>query len=211
MKLLYHYRLKHKTLLANAFKCKFHCRKYFLTEAHCEEHIASAHKRPMRAEVTCLYCNKICIDKHVLNSHIHRNHSAVKILCKFLGCGQYFHTQTEANKHFELQHKKMEENKKYRCLKCNFRSAYKDDVKNHISRMHGEKILPCPNCSKCFSSSYTLKFHIKRVHSPPKVCTHCNKGCRHIKQHMKQEKCKRCLKVLLCIGVAQLHKKLCKL
>jgi hypothetical protein len=210
--ILQHYRIKHKSLFANAFKCTFHCRKYFLTEADREEHIASAHKICLiRAEVMCLYCNKICTDKDVLKYHINRVHSAVKILCEFFRCGQYFHTQTEADKHFELQHQKIEQSKKYRCLKCNYRSAFKTRLKGHISQMHGEKILPCPKCSKCFSSSFTLKLHIKRAHSPPKICPHCNKSYLHIRMHLKQEKCNRCQKVLLCVRVAQLHKKLCKL
>jgi hypothetical protein len=154
-----HYQTFHKSLFANAFKCKFHCRRYFLTEADREEHIASAHKiiAVVRAEATCLYCNKICIDKRELDRHIRRVHSAVKILCKFFTCGQYFHTQIEADEHFEKQHQKMEENKKYRCLKCNFKSAYQGNLKIHIYKMHKEKILPCPKCSRCFSSSITRK------------------------------------------------------
>jgi hypothetical protein len=210
--ILHHYRRKHKTLFANAFKCKFRCRRYFLTEVDREKHIASAHKIClMRAEAKCLYCNKICIDKHMLNRHINNHHSAVKIICKFFQCVQYFHTQTEADKHFEQQHQKIEENKKYRCLKCNYRSASNWHFKDHISRMHGEKILPCPKCSRYFSSSRNLKTHIKLVHSPPKVCPHCNKSMLNIRMHLKQEKCKSCCKVLVCLRVAKLHKKLCKL
>ena len=209
--IFYHYRTVHKSLFANAFKCKYHCRKYFITEADREEHIASAHKILMRTEAKCLYCDKICIDKHVLNSHIHRNHSAEKILCKFFKCGQYFRTQTEADKHFEQQHQKMEENKKYRCLKCNYRSASRNHFKRHIAHTHVEKILLCPKCSKCFSSPLTLKDHVKWVHSPPKVCPHCNKSMFSIRMHLKQEKCTSCQKVLLCLHLAQLHKKLCKL
>jgi hypothetical protein len=215
-RILHHYRLKHKTLLANAFKCKFKCRRYFLTEADREEHSASAHKIKVvvRAEVKCLYCNKICIDKSVMKQHINRRHSAVKILCKFFNCGQYFHTKTEADEHFKQQHQKIDENKKYSCLKCNYRSVYQNNLKIHISRMHGDKILLCPKCSRCFSSSVTLKVHIKRAHSPPKVCPHCNISHSnvgmHIK-HLKQEKCKKCQKVLLCVRVAQLHENLCKL
>jgi hypothetical protein len=209
--LLHHYQRKHKNLLANAFKCKFKCRGYFLTKAEREEHIASAHKRPMRAEVTCLYCNKICIDKDSLKYHINTYHSAVKILCKVFNCHQYFHTKTEADEHFEQQHQKMEEKKKYRCLKCNYRSAHRNNFEHHISGMHGEKILPCPKCSKSFSSFLTLKIHISKVHSTPKVCPHCNKSYSNIRMHLKQEKCKRCHKVLLCPGLAQLHKTLCKL
>jgi hypothetical protein len=210
--ILQHYRMKHKSLIANAFRCKFNCRRYFLTEAERDEHIASAHKIClMRAEAKCLYCNKICIDKNVLSCHINWHHSAVKILCKFFTCGQYFLTQPEADEHFAKQHQKIEENKKYRCSKCNYRSACKYTVKKHTSQIHGEKILPCSKCSKCFSSSVTLKAHIRRVHSSPKVCPHCNNGCTQIKRHVVQEKCKRCQNVLLCLGLAHLHKKLCKL
>ena len=205
-----HYQTFHKSLLANAFKCKFKCRRYFLTEADRDEHIASAHKILMRAEAKCLYCNRIYKDKNVLVSHINLNHSAVKILCKFFNCRQYFHTQIEAAEHFEKQHQKIEENQKYRCLKCNFKSSYQGNLKNHISRKHEDKMLPCSKCSRCFSSSFTLRIHIKS-HSPKKVCPHCNKGCSRIKQHLEQEKCKRCQKVLLCASVAKLHKKLCKL
>jgi hypothetical protein len=211
--IVHHYQTIHKSLLAKAFKCKFHCRRYFLTEADREEHIASTHKiiAVVRAEANCLYCNKICIDKNVLNSHINWAHSAVKIICQFFKCGQYFHTKTEADEHFEQQHQKMEENKKYRCLKCNYRSTYKQTVKNHTARMHGKKILPCRKCSKCFSSSYVLKEHIKKAHSPPKECSHCNKSHLNIRMHLKQEKCKRCQKVLPCLRLAHWHKKLCKL
>jgi KRAB domain-containing zinc finger protein len=212
-KILHHYQMMHKSLIAKAFKCKFQCRRFFLTEADRDEHIASTHKIKvlMRAEVKCLYCNKICIDKDVLNTHINRHHSAVKINCKFFRCSQYFHTQTEAEKHFERQHQKMEKNKKYCCFKCNYRSACKKSIKRHIFRMHGEKNVHCPKCSRCYNSSYTLKDHVKREHSPPKVCPHCNKSYSNIRMHLKQEKCKRCQKVLLCLRVAQLHKKLCKL
>jgi hypothetical protein len=207
-----HYQTQHKTLFANAFKCKFKCKKYFLTEADRDEHIASAHMTLclIRAEVMCLYCNKICADKGVLNKHINRIHLAAKILCKFFGCGQYFHTQTEADEHFEQQHQKIEDSKKYHCSKCNYRSAHQQNFKYHISRIHKDKILPCPKCSKCFSSSFTLKVHIKRTHSPRKVCPYCNKSILNIRMHLKQEKCKRCQKVLLCLRVALLHKKLCK-
>jgi hypothetical protein len=207
-----HYKTIHKTLIANAFKCKFQCRKYFLTEADREEHIASAHKKCLlRAEAKCLYCNKICIDKRVMKQHINKHHSAVKILCKFFNCGQYFHTKTEADEHFEQQHKKMEENKKYCCLKCNYRSVHQNNLKIHIARMHGDKILLCPKCSRCFSSSVTLKAHVKRAHSPPKVCPHCNISHSNTSMHLKQEKCKKCQKVLLCRRLAQLHENLCKL
>jgi hypothetical protein len=213
--ILRHYQTKHKTPFANAFKCKFKCRRYFRTEADLKEHIASAHKKiiVVRADAKCLYCNKVFIDKYGLNIHVNKHHSAVKVICKFFTCGQYFRTQTEADEHFEQQHQKIEENKKYRCFKCNFRAALKINVKYHIYRMHGEKMLQCPKCTKCFISSIILKEHLKRMHLPLKVnvCPHCNKSILNIRNHLKQEKCKRCQKVLLCLGLAHLHKKLCKL
>jgi KRAB domain-containing zinc finger protein len=203
---------KHKSLLTSAFKCKYKCKRYFLTEAELNEHIASVHETCLvRSEVKCIYCNKICTDKNVLNSHIYNNHSLVRIRCKFYGCNQYFHTQTLADEHFEHQHLETEENKRFHCLNCNFRAAHRGPLKIHISRMHGDKILQCSRCTKRFSTDYTLKNHVKSVHASLKECPHCNNRYLGIKAHLKQEKCNTCQKVLLCARSAQVHKKMCKL
>jgi hypothetical protein len=210
--MLKHFQSKHKSLIPSAFKCKYRCSRYFLTEAERKEHIASVHENyPVRSEATCLYCNKICSDKYVLNTHIIYHHSVVKIRCKFYGCYQYFHTQPQADTHFEQQHQKIEASKKFQCSNCNYRSADKGFLEQHISRTHGDKILPCPNCSKRFSTSYNLRLHVKLVHTFLRECPHCKNSYLRIRFHLRQEKCKTCQKVLLCVRSAQLHKKVCNL
>ena len=210
--MLQHFHNKHKSLFPSAFKCKFHCVRYFLTEAELKIHVASVHGTYfMRSEVQCIYCNKICIDKYVLCCHINRNHSVVKIQCKIRGCNQYFLTQTQADEHFEQQHQKIEDNKIFKCLKCNYGSANRGLLKLHISRKHGDKILPCSKCTKHYRCSRALAIHIKSAHSSPKACPHCkSSNLLNMRMHLKQEKCKRCQKVLLCVRSAQMHKKLCK-
>ena len=69
--------------------------------------------------------------------------------------------------------------------------------------------MPCPKCSKSFSSSGALKVHILKVHSAHKACPHCKKSYVNIKKHLKQEKCKRCQKFMLCRS-ACFHNKVCK-
>jgi KRAB domain-containing zinc finger protein len=210
--MLRHYQAMHKSLITTAFKCKFKCRGYFLTEAELNDHIASVHNTILlRQEFQCIYCNKIYADKQVLNSHIQNIHSAIKIVCKFFRCSQYFHDQTQADKHFEQQHQKKEESKIFQCLKCNYRATLNVDLMLHVARIHGGKSLPCPKCPKLFSCSGNLKLHIKRVHSPPQVCPHCNTSFLDIRKHLKQDKCKRCQKVLLCVHLSKVHKNVCNI
>jgi hypothetical protein len=204
-----HLKSMHKSLIQSAFKCKFTCRRYFLTEVELNEHISVVHSKYLIGpQFKCIYCNKMLTDKHGLNLHVHIMHSVVKISCKFRFCSQYFLTQTEADSHYE-QHQKIEERKKFCCLKCSYRSASEYSLRSHISLRHGDKNKPCPKCSKSFSSFGVLKVHIRRVHSAHKACPHCNTSCINIKKHLKQEKCKRCQKVKLCRS-AWFHKKVCK-
>ena len=130
--------------------------------------------------------------------------------CNFRFCSQYFHTQAQADSHFEQKHQKIEDKKKFRCLKCNYRSSQKASCDLHMSQIHGDKSLPCSKCQKLFGSSAALKIHLRFAHKPPKVCPHCNICYSRIEVHLKEEKCKICQKDLLCINSAQLHKEVCK-
>jgi hypothetical protein len=210
--ILRHLKIMHKPLIPSAFKCKYKCMCYFLTEADLNEHIASVHNNYfVRQEVQCIYCNKMYCDKYGLRFHIENIHPVVKICCRFRGCIQYFHTQNQADTHFEQQHQKIVNKKKFLCLKCNYRSASKWHHEEHVSLRHGDFSMPCPKCYKRFRSSNSLKAHIKQAHSPRKVCPHCNQRFRGLNNHLKQKECKRCHKVLLCIRSAQMHEKICKL
>jgi C2H2-type zinc finger len=205
--MLVHLKYMHKSLIQSAFKCNFKCRRYFLTEAERNEHIASVHSKYLFGpQFKCIYCNKMLTDKRTLNTHVHTKHSLVKICCKVYGCNKFFLTRTEADSHYEQQHQKIEEQKKFCCFKCRYRSASEYHFRKHISAMHGDKYIPCPKCFKRFSSSSALKGHIRRVHSAHKACPHCKTSYVNIKKHLKQEKCKMCQNVMLCRS-ACFHKK----
>jgi hypothetical protein len=209
--MLRHFQTRHKSLIPFAFKCNVKCRKYFLTELELNEHKAIVHSKYFeRCKFKCIYCNKIYLKTTLLRRHINSMHAEVKICCNYHFCFQYFHTQAQANFHFEQHHQKIEDKKKFRCLKCNYRSSEKANCDRHVSQIHGDKSLPCSKCQKLFGSSAALKIHLRFAHKPPKVCPHCNKRYSRIEVHLKEEKCKICQKDLLCINSAQLHKEVCK-
>jgi hypothetical protein len=210
--MLRHFQTRHKSLLPSAFKCNVKCRKYFLTELELNEHKAIVHSKYFeRRTFKCIYCNKIYLKTPLLRRHINLMHAEVKICCNYRFCFQYFHTQAQGDSHFEQKHQKIEEKKKFRCLKCNYRSSDKAACDRHMSQIHGDKSLPCLKCPKQFGSSAALKIHLRFAHKPLEVCPHCNKSYSRMEMHLKQEKCKKCQKVLLCVYSAKLHKMACKL
>lgn len=209
-----HLLTKHKSQLPFAFKCNRRCYSYFLTESELNEHIASSHKTKMRSEAMCVYCNNMYADVLSLNEHIKRFHSDIKITCKFRGCKHFFHSQTQADAHFEQQHQKIQDNKKYQCSKCDYKGSFKHNLEEHILRIHGEKNQPCSKCSMRFRSSYALKKHLKSAHTSPHQCQHCGDilHCtNNLRQHQFQTKCKNCQQVLSCCTLYRMHTKKCKL
>jgi hypothetical protein len=203
----------HKSQLPNAFKCTFHCFRYFLTKEELNEHIASFHKKAviMRQEYKCIYCNQTYPHKSGVHNHITRCHQDIKIRCKFYGCGQYFHTQTKYKAHLEQVHRKVEEEKRFQCSECNFRTEFKNNFEVHWLKVHEAGNIPCPKCKKCFNSSVALKSHLSRTHTDPELCEHCHTKFVHLRNHQERSKCKNCQLDIMCIQSALLHSKVCKL
>jgi hypothetical protein len=210
-----HLKNKHNSQLPHAFKCTFNCSKfaYFLTEDELAEHISRVHtKRALvRKEVKCIYCKKILLDSNLLNAHVKYFHYEYKLKCKFNGCCRYFLTQIRADAHFEQRHRKKEEQKIFKCSKCDFRSARKDGVEGHETRSHADKTVPCPKCEKMFGSIKIMNSHLIG-HKEPQMCEHCNDkiSILTIRGHQMQEQCKNCQEVFLCVKLARLHNKTCK-
>lgn len=206
-----HLNYKHQLQMKNAFKCTFRCHRYFLTESERDQHSASAHTKAaiVRQEVECIYCNKFCTDREALHSHVKHNHSDVQVRCKFRGCSEpYFHTRAQLDAHFEQVHRIEEENKKWRCPKCDYGTKDKIKIKYHVALMHGERNKRCSECDKCFSTAKTLKDHLLNFHSAQcKVCEHCNANLNNasLRYHQIQSKCKKCLQILPCKKAARLH------
>lgn len=206
-----HVKSIHSVQMQSAFSCTSSCGRYFFTKLERDEHVASVHKRAalVRTEVECIYCNKnVCT--RALHTHIKNCHSDVRIRCGILGCSQqYFHTRTQLDAHFEQVHRIEEEEKKFQCSKCAFKSADKLQLKKHIGKMHADGNIPCPKCAKYFGSLLALKYHLSFAHANLKPCKHCNGKYVHLRQHQTQTKCKKCLQVLMCKQSAYLHKNMC--
>jgi len=207
-----HFKYKHKHQVASAFKCTFRCGEYFLTEAERDEHVGVHTKvAKVRQEVVCIYCNKICADKEALLSHSKHNHSDITIQCRIRGCSLFFLTQTQLDAHFEQVHRKKEDNKRFRCSMCDYRSIEISKLNSHLALMHGNKNKPCLKCGKCFISTEALKFHLNVSHAESKICEHCNRSMKYLHGHQIQSKCKECQQILPCRQSAQLHSMSCKL
>jgi KRAB domain-containing zinc finger protein len=204
-----HLRNSHKSQFADLFKCTFKCRKYFLTEAEREKHIDSAHERySAREQEECIYCNKLYFGKRSLRMHIDNCHTERKIQCSVLGCAQYFLTETLLDAHFEQLHRKKEENKKYQCELCEYRTAYKGHLRSHMEHKHQTKNKRCPECKKMYRSHHALLNHLK-THDDINMCQYCNTAVPTLKRHQKLEKCTKCDQLLLCSKLATLHHKQC--
>jgi len=206
-----HFKNKHKSQLKNAFKCTFHCIMYFLTKEELDHHMGSFHKAPVlvRQEFKCIYCKQTYPHKQGLHSHITRCHEDIKIRCKFYGCAQYFRTQKKYKAHLEEVHRKVEEEKRFQCSECSFRTDFKNNFETHWLKVHEACNLPCPKCEKHFNSSVALKSHLERSHAEPILCEHCHTKFVHIRNHQQQSKCNNCQLDLMCIQSALLHSKVC--
>lgn len=164
-----------------------------------------------RQDFECIYCNKVCSDKRLLSYHVRDVHSDIKIQCKFFKCARFFLTETDCQAHFEQVHRKIEDEKLFRCSKCDYRSGNLRSFKGHVADKHGAKNIPCPKCAKFFGSAKALRDHLKS-HLKPEICQHCNVECasKHLRSHQSQSKCKKCQQLLLCLRSAMLHRKMCK-
>lgn len=200
----------HKSKLRKAFKCTFHCLRYFLTKEERDDHITSFHKKvaKVKKEFKCIYCKRMYPNKKCLQNHVTRSH-AHKIHCNLYGCGQYFLTRTKLKDHKEQVHQN-EAEKNYQCAECSFRAEFRNNFEAHWFKVHQVGNIPCPKCEKRFKSSISLKGHLQRSHAELKLCKHCNESFVHIREHQIQSTCKLCQQDLFCIRSAMLHSRVCK-
>jgi hypothetical protein len=75
-------------------------------------------------------------------------------------------SELEIGSNFELPKKepKEERDKPYSCDYCDFRTARKDNVGNHMKRLHEGVSSGCPACGQQFKMKCDLKKHLKNTH-----------------------------------------------
>ena len=82
------------------------------------------------------------------------------------------------------------------CDYCDYSAPKKTTLERHISSVHLNEKVECPECHKNFSK-HKLKEHLKLVHGPKtEYCDVCSKYVSHLKEHKRkshaEKKCQFC-------------------
>merc|ERR1712168_376363 len=149
-------------------RCRI-CGSDFSTAALLKQHVLDIHDKvkPLK----CPKCDYKCAFKSELrihNFHVHQEKT----------------TTAGFEEHLE------EHLKRFKCLKCEYRSDNVNHMKEHVSAIH-EKVKPfkCPKCDYRCNRKRTLKKHDLRHHQE-KRCSICNKEFSEascLKQHLLEE------------------------
>jgi hypothetical protein len=195
-----------------AIRCDFNsrCTAWFHTKTEKDEHIHQVHN--LRPEMKCVYCGKICRDVDVLRSHINHSHAEVIIKCRFSGCGLYFLSQTESDKHFCQEHLVKESLKKFHCPKCRFKTTKKKLLTDHVKVNHIKDKMSCHDCQGIFWSRRSLVRHMNYAHSKRVSCEYCGKQMHKFSLRTHKSRrfvCKICNEQSPCINKSIEHSKNC--
>ena len=121
----------------------------------------------------CAQCGKIFKQIKSLKEHV-KIHDDPQFQCNFEGCDKKFHLKTNLKAHNDVVHLKA---KSVSCDIC-YKLFYNlSQLRSHMEQHSLDKHV-CEHCSSEFSSSKTLREHIKFKHSDPNslpTCTVCHK------------------------------------
>lgn len=194
-----------------AVQCDFpkNCPEYFHTQTEKDEHIFKVHQKAAGTRINkkyysaetcsiykpeqCIYCGKIFKQKFSLSAHIRNSHLAIRIKCRFHGCGLYFLSNSESDEHFRQEHQEMERLKKFHCPKCSYKTAFNSSLQNHIRCNHTIRVtLQCNKCQRSFSEQGRLNRHVRAAHGTHFTCEHCGKNMQKVslENHFQKGWCK---------------------
>ena len=105
--------------------------------------------------------------RHIQNMHL----GLKRVACNI--CNKKFSESTNLKKHIEIHHSMAKpREKKFKCEKCDFKTAHTHALKRHIARFHENKIvILCsgPSCNFEGKSRVEFKEHRKILHKDEKV------------------------------------------
>ncbi|GAB6020748.1 hypothetical protein CHUAL_003410 [Chamberlinius hualienensis] len=92
-------------------------------------------------------------------------------------CGRLFFSQAELKRHDGIH----AVDKQFKCNRCEYSAATKDNLSRHIAKIHEKTILKCPSCEYTTLCQTTLWKH-KKTHQSKLECTECQKKFEKLKQ-----------------------------
>ena len=177
----------HVKKIHDLYKCD-HCSDEFSKRWLLKRHSIRVH---CTKDYKCDQCEHATSHQGDLSQHVEKVHGPKSFLCS--RCSSKFPGQRELKRHEKAVHDQVRD---YKCDKCDYATARKDNLADHITRVHGEKGFKCVCCENVYSSKKELILHLAKVHEKLKVieCDECDyatsKGKemkRHVeKQHLKK-------------------------
>ncbi|CAL8098055.1 unnamed protein product [Orchesella dallaii] len=174
------------------FKCQ-KCGRSFKTvnEVKIHQAVHSEVKRYCCSKCPKKYYSSVGLKNHVRKMHEtnlrypYRNNS---FGCSV--CHKKFQTATGLSHHLVLH----SPTNLFYCVFCDYQSNFIERLKRHIRVHIREKPFQCQECGEPFSHPFSIKYHMKKAHSPEKweknKCVFCDKTystngelVRHIKYH----------------------------
>jgi len=190
-------------------KCKFsRCAFYTDSKVELEKHVREKHSQKSENHLECVYCGKyFAANRLSMLRHIRTFHSQIAIRCDKRGCGIFFKSQEELEKHKQEAHKKDEKIKKtVECFYCKKIIWDKQCYALHIKYHHSKEAIRCKykHCFTFFKNEDDRQNHLEAKHPEKFCCALCDyKYSRkhnlrhHFRRHHlpKDKKCPHCPKL----------------
>ena len=157
-------------------------------------------------DMKCSLCSQVCKTRSSLKQHYLRCHLERKFQCMVCGkrysmlkelashklthnrryqcpkCDKKFATQFLLDGHVDRKHinpkkKEVGISDNMNCPHCDFQAKSKKSLRDHNTRIHGEKTHQCPICNKMFALGKDLNQHVK-FHTDTYQCEECGKSLK---------------------------------
>lgn len=167
-----------------SFMCQY-CDEAFMTGENLRSHIRYTHFKITYQQqmdpVTCLFCEKIFLNKvrlfvHMRQMHLHelpqrrykmKTPTPDRWECEENNCGRVYKTRRALRRHWNWCHRPVEEWPHY-CVFCGRRFLEFSFLREHITKHTRERPEECEQCSETFRYKWEKRKHIRKVH-PKKV------------------------------------------
>ena len=118
-------------------------------------------------KIDCTICGLQFQDQTMLNSHFQMHHNTVTIQCN--------HCEFTATQPLNMNFHKLSEHKTS-CNQCDYTALQIGDLNSHILRKHGK--FKCEKCNYKSANMFLLRSHNRSMHDGIKVyCEQCNYKC----------------------------------